>query len=63
MTFAELVLAIRTWALWNLDKAVGVGLVTLIIAVIVGDSIFNVRFTNSIQVHSKTLYRSISSFM
>jgi len=52
MIFAEIILAIRTWAVWNRNKLVGVGLTALIIASLVLQCVVLNGFINSLRYAS-----------
>jgi len=48
--FSQAVLSIRTWAVWNRNKAVGIGLVTLTIVQVISQSILTNDFVSTMDL-------------
>jgi len=47
--FSEVVLCIRTWAVWNREKSIGIGLVILMLSFLVSECVLLSRFLRSVK--------------
>jgi len=52
IVFAEMILMLRTWVVWNRDRRVGITLAAVICGAIIAECICNNRFTESLQIQN-----------